>query len=230
MNLKTIKETVGALKGRQAVTIGKELPAKLPKGVLALTFGKSYALQNAATNSVDSLPGKLAQAAKQLAETGGVVSNKVIKAAGLSMTDLYEKLSNNKAVVISDASNSKFTVTVRAKRSDLVTIGEATATPAKGGKKAAEAKPAKATKETKPAKAQAAPKKGEVKKAGKKEAEAQPKRRGRPPGSANKPKADDAKATKAKASGKTEAKAKASKGAAKTAKGKAPAKGKGRGK
>lgn len=226
MNLKTIKETVGALKGRQAVTIGKELPAKLPKGVLALTFGKSYALQNAATNSVDSLPGKLAQAAKQLAETGGVVSNKVIKAAGLSMTDLYEKLSNNKAVVISDASNSKFTVTVRAKRSDLVTIGEATATPAKGGKKAAEAKPAK---ETKPAKAQAAPKKGEAKKAGKKEAEAQPKRRGRPPGSANKPKAD-AKATKAKASGKTEAKAKASKGAAKSAKGNAPAKGKGRGK
>jgi len=137
---KAIKQTLAAIGPRQAVLIGKEAPANTPRGAILLQFGKSYALQREASNIVEALPGKIPAAVKALVESGGIVSAKVAKAAGLDFAALLTRMENNKTVTV-NATATKFTVTPRAKRADLISgVGEAPkAKPAKGAKVVKEA-------------------------------------------------------------------------------------------
>ena len=220
---KAIKQTLAAIGPRQAVALGKEAPAKVPGGAVLLTFGKTYALQRQASNVVETLPNKLPAAAKALVESGGVVTKKVAKAAGLDFDALVAKLQGNKALSV-NALGSKVVVTPKAKRADLIALGDnvqatapkATKAPAKVEKKGKEApKASKATKETpKPAKAAGKAPKAPVK-AGKAPAKAEAPKKGPSKGKAAKPvkaeapkkatKSDskkDKKAAKAEKSGK----------------------------
>jgi hypothetical protein len=176
---KAMKQTLAALKGNQAVVLGREAPAKVPAGAVLLTFGKSFALQPEATVPVEALPPKLAAAAKVVANTGGVVTSAVAKSAGVDFAALLSKLQANKNVTVTLKGARKFSVTPKAKRADLLQVGQEPAAPAakasksakattpvkaapKAGAKASKkpkeaAKPAKATKVAK-APAKAAPK------------------------------------------------------------------------
>lgn len=181
MSTKAIRQTLAALGPRQAVAVGKEPPAKLPSGTVQLTFGKTYALQRQASNIVETLPGKITAAVKALVESGGVVSKKVAKAAGLDFDALVEKLQNNKALSVT-AMATKVIVTPKAKRADLISALSAPATPGPAKKAAATKQvaskpaakaaksPAKATAKAKAGKATKEAKSGKPAKADKKAA------------------------------------------------------------
>ena len=145
---KAIKQSLAAIAAHQAVVLGKEEPAKLPAGSILLTFGKSYALQRENTTIIDALPAKLPAAVKALVQTGGIVTAKVAKASGLDFAALFEKLNANKSVVVIAKGSNKFSVTVRAKRADLISVGTAPAAkaPAKAVATKAPVKAAKASK------------------------------------------------------------------------------------
>jgi hypothetical protein len=232
MSNKALKQTLAALGSHQAVVIGKEAPAKVPPGSVALTFGKSHALQRENTTPVESLPPKLNAAAKVVAETGGLVTAKVAKEFGVDYAALLTKLQGNKSLVITERGKGKFSATVKAKRANLLQVGEQAAAtapkaakvtkaaapakvPAKTEKKAKEApKPAKATKApTKAAKPAPAPAKAAKKTAA-------PVKAAKP---APKPTKAAAKAAPVKA-GKKTAEAKSAKPAKVTKAAKAPAK------
>ncbi len=161
---KAIKQTLAAIGPRQAVAVGKTAPEKLPSGAVLLTFGKTFALQRQASNIVEALPGKIPAAVKALVESGGIVTAKVAKASGLDFASLVAKLQANKAITLTEKGKNAFIVTPKAKRADLIAVGNAAPAPApkatkaapapKAEKKAKEApKAAKATKEApKPAK------------------------------------------------------------------------------
>lgn len=225
---KAIKQTLAAIGPRQAVAIGKEAPAKIPTGAVQLTFGKTYALQRQASNVVEALPGKLPAAVKALVESGGVVTSKVAKASGLDFAALVAKLEGNKNLTVT-ASANKVTVTPKARRADLIAVGQAApaapakvakAAPAKASAKAPVKVPAKADKKAKEApkaaKATQSPAKGA------KAASAAPKVA---KGKAAKP-APKVEASKAKAKGPVKGKAVIKPAKVETK----PAKGKGKGK
>jgi hypothetical protein len=231
MSNKALKQTLAALGSHQAVVVGKESPAKVPTGSVLLTFGKSYALQRENTTPVESLPPKLNAAVKVVAETGGVITGKVAKEYGIDFAALLGKLQKNKALVLTEKGKTKFSVTVKAKRANLLQVGEQA--PAKAAAPAAKGKAAaKVTKEA-PKAAAKAPKAAPAAKDTKKAAKAPAKAAKAPAKVAKKlpeAKGKQGKGETAKAAPAKAAKGKAAKAApaAKPAKGKAPAKKPGR--
>lgn len=130
---------------RSAVLVGKEAPTRTPRGHFVFKVGKTFALQETATNEVTTLPGKLNAAVKELLTTGGIVTKATAKAAGLDFAELVAKLDGKpKANVVAKATS--LVVTPHAAKANLKLADAPAAKPAKatkGAKQAPAATPAK---------------------------------------------------------------------------------------
>lgn len=149
---KQLKAALASLKSNQAVIVGRTAPEKTPKGAILLQFGKTFALQRAASADYSTLAPKLPAAIKALvANGGGVINAKALKGLGYDFDALVAAVEKAPALV-GQVNGKKLVVTVRAKRADLIDLNAP-----------APVAPAKAPKAAKPvAKAPVAPVKGKT--------------------------------------------------------------------